>query len=472
MRLPDDPRLDFTILNSVFDQILPDGSLLVAGDKMGSHHGKLFIGGISWDTDEERLKEYFSKYGEVVEAKKAVPRDDQNIINRNMRGITGSPVPGSMKRFWPRGFGFITYDSVEYVYRVLHKTFHELKRKLVEVKRAVPEELSPSSTRNPVIGYNSGLSRAANLLNSHAKGYNLIPLAEFGVKMDGRFNPLPTGRSGFPPLSTTSYGLGMDMEQGMSPDYGGNSNFGNSLGYGQIISPYYGGISNRFNTPIGYGVGSGRNDSNSSSATRYIWGNGGLSNATNASSPGSFLGTGTGSFGPLGNSGANWTAPPVQSGSNASGYTGGTAGYGSDDDNYGLGAVGYGRNGGTGAAPTPSFAVPTGSSQLPILMVRARSVTDLAMHPQMLLQDPPRIMLEVTVSQVDSPMEKQAKDLRIRNNCWFTMSACKEIMTLMRVTDLKYTHPEQGGFLKIAGYIYSSVRGIFSMAFRQRFIKP
>ncbi|CAL5371255.1 unnamed protein product [Camellia sinensis] len=30
--------------------------------------GKLFIGGISWDTNEDRLKEYFSGYGEVLEA--------------------------------------------------------------------------------------------------------------------------------------------------------------------------------------------------------------------------------------------------------------------------------------------------------------------------------------------------------------------------------------------------------------------
>ena len=30
--------------------------------------GKLFIGGISWDTNEDRLKEYFQTFGEVVEA--------------------------------------------------------------------------------------------------------------------------------------------------------------------------------------------------------------------------------------------------------------------------------------------------------------------------------------------------------------------------------------------------------------------
>lgn len=30
--------------------------------------GKLFIGGISWDTSEERLREYFQAFGEVIEA--------------------------------------------------------------------------------------------------------------------------------------------------------------------------------------------------------------------------------------------------------------------------------------------------------------------------------------------------------------------------------------------------------------------
>ncbi|CAN0903004.1 Heterogeneous nuclear ribonucleoprotein 1 [Linum grandiflorum] len=35
---------------------------------MESDLGKLFIGGISWNTDEERLNEYFTNCGEVVEA--------------------------------------------------------------------------------------------------------------------------------------------------------------------------------------------------------------------------------------------------------------------------------------------------------------------------------------------------------------------------------------------------------------------
>ncbi|XP_039061600.1 RNA-binding protein 1-like [Hibiscus syriacus] len=47
----------------------------------------------------------------AVEAKKAVPRDDQNIINRKMRGISGSPVPGSMKKIFVGGLASSVTES-------------------------------------------------------------------------------------------------------------------------------------------------------------------------------------------------------------------------------------------------------------------------------------------------------------------------------------------------------------------------
>ncbi|KAJ7011402.1 hypothetical protein NC653_001740 [Populus alba x Populus x berolinensis] len=294
---------------------------------MESDLGKLFIGGISWDTDEERLKEYFSKYGEVVEAvimrdrvtgrargfgfvvfadpivaervimekhvvdgrtysvlksgrermilvsycynemlkqKKAVPRDDQHILSRNTSSIHG---PGRTKKIFvgglastvtendfkkyfeqygiitdvvvmydhntlrPRGFGFITYDSEEAVDRVLHKTFHELNGKMVEVKRAVPKELSPGPSRSPLMGYNYG---PTNFLNAYAQGYNMSSIGGFGMRMDSRFNPLATGRSGFAPFSNTGYGMSINLEPALSPSYGGGSNFGNTPAYGRI----------------------------------------------------------------------------------------------------------------------------------------------------------------------------------------------------------------------------------------------
>ena len=70
---------------------------MVIADKMESDLGKLFIGGISWDTDEERLKEYFRKYGEVVEA----------MIMRDR--VTGRA----------RGFGFVVFADPAIAERVI-----------------------------------------------------------------------------------------------------------------------------------------------------------------------------------------------------------------------------------------------------------------------------------------------------------------------------------------------------------------
>ncbi|XP_022769292.1 glycine-rich RNA-binding protein 3, mitochondrial-like [Durio zibethinus] len=56
-----------------------------------SPSSKLFVGGISYQTDDQSLKEAFSKYGEVIEARVILDRE------------TGRS----------RGFGFVTYTSTE-----------------------------------------------------------------------------------------------------------------------------------------------------------------------------------------------------------------------------------------------------------------------------------------------------------------------------------------------------------------------
>lgn len=64
---------------------------------MDSDQGKLFIGGISWETSEDKLKEYFSNYGDVL----------QTVVMRDK--VTGRP----------RGFGFVVFVDPAVLDRVL-----------------------------------------------------------------------------------------------------------------------------------------------------------------------------------------------------------------------------------------------------------------------------------------------------------------------------------------------------------------
>ncbi|PRQ32086.1 putative DAZ-associated protein 1, RNA recognition motif 2 [Rosa chinensis] len=396
--------------------------------------GKIFIGGISWDTDEEQLKEYFKNYGEVVEAvimrdratgrargfgfvvfadpavadrvvkdkhmidsrtveaKKAVPKEDQHMLNRT-GGAHSSPGPGRTRKIFvgglastvtendfktyfdqfgtvtdvvvmydhntqrPRGFGFITYDSEDAVDRVLHKTFHELNGKMVEVKRAVPKEQSPGPLRSPQIGYNYSPGRANNLLNSYAQGYNMSLVGGFGVGMDNRFNPISSGRSGFSPIGTNRYGMGMNLEPGLSSSYGGNSNFGNSLGYALMLSPTYNGNSNRYTNPIGYNAGNGRTTSLVNSPTRNVWGNSGINNAMNPGSTAAYLSSANGGFGISGST-LGPSSFSTQGRGTLSGFTS-PSNYRNGGNSYGFEGAGYGRINGTGISPTSSFPTST-----------------------------------------------------------------------------------------------------------------
>ncbi|XP_039003851.1 heterogeneous nuclear ribonucleoprotein 1-like isoform X1 [Hibiscus syriacus] len=395
--------------------------------KKMSENGKLFIGGISWDTNEERLKEYFRSFGEVVEtvimkdrttgrargfgfivfsdpaiaekvikekhnidgrmveAKKAVPRDDQNIMSRSTNSIQGSPGPGHTRKIFvgglaftvtendfkkyfdqfgnitdvvvmydhntqrPRGFGFITYDSEEAVDKVLLKIFHELNGKMVEVKRAIPKELSPGPARSPLGVYNYGLNRANNFLNGYTQGYNPNSLGAYGLRMDGRYSPVVGGRSEFPPFGY-GFGMGMNFEPGLNPSFGNSANFNN---YGRGMNPYYIGNMNRFGSPIVYdgSNGGGGNTSFFSSVTRNLWGNGGLNYNANAASSSAYAGSGSGSIGAsaFGNSGVNWSSPISSQGGRNNVY-----------NSFGLGTAGYERNIGTNVVPTSSYEASNG----------------------------------------------------------------------------------------------------------------
>mmetsp|Transcript_830 Transcript_830/g.2508 ORF Transcript_830/g.2508 Transcript_830/m.2508 type:complete len:583 (+) Transcript_830:851-2599(+) len=185
------------------------------GAKSGS---KVFVGGLSWETSDQKLRQYFENYGEVleafvsydkntgrprgfgfvvfaephiadkvvslqhtidrreVEAKKAVPRQDMTKAQNGMGGdstkvkkiFVGGLAPTVDEKAFreyfeqygevedavvmydphssrPRGFGFVTFGSVESVDHVfLRGVMQELHEKQIEIKRAVPrEEMAP-----------------------------------------------------------------------------------------------------------------------------------------------------------------------------------------------------------------------------------------------------------------------------------------------------------------------------------------
>ncbi|KAL6992905.1 hypothetical protein U1Q18_011023 [Sarracenia purpurea var. burkii] len=407
--------------------------------------GKLFVGGISWDTNEDRLREYFQTFGEIVEAvimkdrntgrargfgfvifadptvaervvrekhlidgrtveaKKAVPRDDQNVLNRNNGSLQGSPGPARTKKIFvgglastvtesdfknyfdqfgtildvvvmydhntqrPRGFGFITYDSEEAVEKVLLKTFHELNGKLVEVKRAVPKELSPGPNRNQLGGYNHGLGRVSSLLNGYTQGYNPNSVGGYGLRVDGRFNPVTVGRSGYPPFGPSVYGMGLNFEPGLSPSYGGSGNFSSNTSYGRGLNPFYSGNPNRYNSPVGYGGGNSGTGSVLNSTNRSMWGNASLNYSSSSANSNDFMASGNASSGlggAFGSIGAIWGSSNIsgQGGGLASTYGSGNLSYGSTDNSLGSGVGSYGRNSGGRAAPTSLNAATSSDS--------------------------------------------------------------------------------------------------------------
>ncbi|XP_072973596.1 uncharacterized protein [Typha angustifolia] len=405
---------------------------------MESDNGKLFIGGISWETNEDRLREYFGSFGEVmeavimkdrstgrargfgfivfadptvaervvvekhmidgrlVEAKKAVPRDGQHTLNKNTSSNHGSPSPGRTRKIFvgglastvteadfkkyfdqfgtiidvvvmydhntqrPRGFGFITYDSEDAVDKALLKTFHELNGKMVEVKRAVPKEMSPGpNMRSPIGEHNSPYARFNSFLNGYTQGYTPSPIGGYGTRVDGRFGLLAGGRNGYPPVGL-NYGNGTNFEPGVNHSFGGTSTFSNSLSYGRQQSPYYNGSSSRYNTNTGYGGVNDNAGSVFSSLARNIWGNGSLNYATNIASSNAFMPSGSGSLGVFGNEIVNWgglSSPSSAHGmGSGSGYASRYLGNDPENKNFGLHANSYGRNSGVSTVNT-SFTV-------------------------------------------------------------------------------------------------------------------
>ncbi|XP_077317585.1 RNA-binding protein Musashi homolog 1 isoform X5 [Lithobates pipiens] len=96
----------------------------------------MFIGGLSWQTTQEGLREYFSQFGDVKEC--LVMRDP--LTKRS------------------RGFGFVTFMDQAGVDKVLAQSRHELDSKTIDPKVAFPRRAQPKMVTRTKKIFVGGLS--------------------------------------------------------------------------------------------------------------------------------------------------------------------------------------------------------------------------------------------------------------------------------------------------------------------------
>jgi RNA-binding protein Musashi len=108
---------------------------------------KIFVGGLASTVTEDDFKKYFEQFGSITDV---VVMYDHNTQR-------------------PRGFGFITFDSEDAVENVIQKSFHELNDKMVEVKKAIPKELSAGSGR-ATGGFGGGGRGGGNYGSGYSQG--------------------------------------------------------------------------------------------------------------------------------------------------------------------------------------------------------------------------------------------------------------------------------------------------------------
>ncbi|XP_070544507.1 heterogeneous nuclear ribonucleoprotein D-like isoform X2 [Ptychodera flava] len=94
--------------------------------------GKLFVGGLSWETSQKDLKEYFKKFGTVTDCT-----------------IKIDPVTGRS-----RGFGFVLFADAMSAEKVLQVPEHKLDGRVIDPKRAKARGGQPPITKIFVGGLN------------------------------------------------------------------------------------------------------------------------------------------------------------------------------------------------------------------------------------------------------------------------------------------------------------------------------
>ena len=116
--------------------------------------GKMFVGGLSWQTTAEGLQMYFSKYGDLKEC--SVMRDPNTKQSR--------------------GFGFVTFEDPAAVDAVLNAGPHELDNKKIDPKVAVPKRPQPKMVTRTKMIFVGGVSASTteDELTNYFKQYGEV----------------------------------------------------------------------------------------------------------------------------------------------------------------------------------------------------------------------------------------------------------------------------------------------------------
>ncbi|XP_016837207.1 RNA-binding protein Musashi homolog Rbp6 isoform X11 [Nasonia vitripennis] len=123
--------------------------------------GKMFIGGLSWQTSPESLREYFTKYGDITEV--MVMKDPTTRRSSSGEPASSYVVDSTGCMFTPRGFGFITFADPASVDKVLAQGTHELDGKKIDPKVAFPRRTHPKMVTRTKKIFVGGLSAPTTL---------------------------------------------------------------------------------------------------------------------------------------------------------------------------------------------------------------------------------------------------------------------------------------------------------------------
>ncbi|XP_038221154.1 RNA-binding protein Musashi homolog Rbp6 [Zerene cesonia] len=113
---------------------------------------KLFVGGLSWQTSSEKLREYFAMFGAVTDVL-----------------IMKDPVTQRS-----RGFGFITFQEAASVDKVLAVPVHTLDGKRIDPKHATPKSApKPAKTKKIFVG-GVGQDTSAEEVRAYFSQFGLV----------------------------------------------------------------------------------------------------------------------------------------------------------------------------------------------------------------------------------------------------------------------------------------------------------